>query len=132
MSPSLEGGGVELGITKEHYRNLPFSGDFLVNPYKHDDVLLVPLEILHKLPVAESWEDIDFVVSRNSALRAEMNPEVISEWKKNSASERKEYIRSEIFKNKDACKRILAAYRSQEPDAFNYKSNPSYSLTKLM
>lgn len=123
---------VKLGITKKCYKNLPFNGDFLVNPYKRDDVLLVPLDILHELPVAESWEDIDFIVSQNKAFRSEMNLEVVSEWKKYSASEKKEYIRREIFKNKDSCKRVLEAYRLQELDIFDPCSNFTYFLTKLM
>ena len=80
----------ELGINQKRYKKLFFNGDFLINPYKHDDVLLVPIDILHKLPVAESWEDIDLVVSQNSILRAEMNSEVASEWQKYTAVQRKD------------------------------------------
>lgn len=82
----------ELGINQKQYRKLSFNAEYLINPYKHDNVLLVPVDILHKLPVAESWEDIDLVVSQNNTLRAEMNSEVALEWNRYSAIERKSYL----------------------------------------
>jgi hypothetical protein len=44
----------ELEITPENYKGYGFQNGFLMNPYKNDRVLLVPIEILHKLPVAQS------------------------------------------------------------------------------
>lgn len=121
----------ELGINQKRYKKLFFNGDFLINPYKHDDVLLVPIDILHKLPVAESWEDIDLVVSQNSILRAEMNAEVASEWQKYTALERKEYLRRDVFKDPEACKRVIEGYRAEELEAFDPHKNFQYFLTKL-
>ena len=88
----------ELGITPEYYPDKLFNEGFLVNPYKHDDVLLVPIEILHELPVAKFWEDIDYVAAQNNIIRAEMNSEVASEWHKYSAYERKAYLRERYLK----------------------------------
>ena len=121
----------ELRIDHKRYKKLFFNGDFLINPYKHDDVLLVPIDILHKLPVAESWEDIDLVVSQNSILRAEMNSEVASEWQKYTAVQRKEYLRRDVFKDPDACKRVIEGYRAEELDAFDPHKDFQYFLTKL-
>lgn len=121
----------ELGINHKRYKKLFFNGDFLINPYKHDDVFLVPIDILHKLPVAESWEDIDLVVSQNSILRAEMNSEVASEWQKYTAVQRKDYLRRDVFKDPDACKRVIEGYRAEELDAFDPHKDFQYFLTKL-
>lgn len=121
----------ELGINQKRYENLLFNGDFLINPYKHDDVLLVPIDILHKLPVAESWEDIDLVVSQNSILRAEMNAEVASEWQKYTAAQRKDYLRRNVFKDPNACKRVIEGYRAEELSAFDTNNDAQYFLTKL-
>ena len=121
----------ELGINQTQYKELSFNEEFLINPYKHDDVLLVPIDILHRLPVAESWEDIDLVVSQNNILRAEMNVEVASEWQKYSSAKRKEYLRREVFKEPEACKRVLDGYRSEEMDAFDPNNDLQYNLTKL-
>ena len=110
----------ELGINQKRFKKLFFNGDFLINPYKHDDVLLVPIDILHKLPVAESWDDIDLVVSQNSILRAEM-----------TAEERKEYLRRDVFKDPEACKRVIEGYRAEELEAFDPHKDFQYFLTKL-
>ncbi len=123
---------VELRINQKQYTKLFFNGEFLINPYKLDDVLLVPVDILHKLPVAESWEDIDLVVSQNNTLRAEMNSEVASEWNKYTAVERKSYLRREVFKDADVCKRVIEGYRAEELEVFNPHDNFQYFLTKLM
>lgn len=69
----------ELGINPKNYPDKEFSNGYLVNPFKKCKVLLVPIEILHKLPVAKSWEDIDHVVSENRAIRAIMNQRVAEE-----------------------------------------------------
>ena len=97
----------ELGINQKRFKKLFFNGDFLINPYKHDDVLLVPIDILHKLPVAESWEDIDLVVSQNSILRRD------------------------VFKDPEACKRVIEGYRAEELEAFDPHKDFQYFLTKL-
>lgn len=121
----------ELGINHTQYKDIAFNKDFLVNPYKNDDLLLVPVDILHKLPVADSWEDIDLVVSQNNALRAEINAEVAFEWNRYTTSERKSYLRQEVFKEPEACKRVLAEYRTEELNTFNTHDNFDYFLMKL-
>ena len=123
---------LELNINHTRYKKFCFNGDFLTNPYKQDDVLLVPVDILHKLPVAESWEDIDLVVSQNNTLRAEMNAEVAFEWSKYTTDERKSYLRRKVFKDPDACKRVIEGYRAEELEAFKPQDNFDYFLTKLI
>lgn len=122
----------EFGINQKQYEKLSFNGDFLINPYKHDEIFLVPVDILHKLPVAESWEDIDLVVSQNNTLRAEMNYEVALEWSKYCAIERKSYLRREVFKNPNACKRVIEGYRAENLGKINLYDDFSYYLSKLL
>lgn len=121
----------ELGIDQAHYKELRFSGEYLINPCKNYNILLVPIDILHKLPVAESWEEIKLVASQNSTLRAEMNYEVASEWKEYSANERKSYLRRKVFMNPEVCQRVLTGYRKEELEAFDPKEDFTYFLNKL-
>lgn len=121
----------ELKIDQAHFQDFRFIGDILINPYKQDEVLLVPVEILHKLPVAEIWEDIDNVVSQNTILRAEMNSEVANEWKQYTVTERKSYLCREVFKRQDSCKRVLEGYREEELGPFNPQGELQYLLQKL-
>ena len=71
----------ELGIQKESHPFLLFRSDGLVqNPYKNAPILLLPQEILHDLPIAKDWDDIDRVVFENSVIRAEISAEIGAEW----------------------------------------------------
>ena len=121
----------KFGITKILHDELKFNGDFLINPYKNQPVLLVPTDILHALPVAASWEDIDIVVFQNDTIRAEMNYEVISEWKKYSAHERKSYLLRQVFCNAETCKRVIEEYRNEVLEAYDMKNDFGYYLVKL-
>lgn len=121
----------ELNITSTRYSEFDFNNGFLINPYKKGDVLLVPIDILHKLPVAKSWEDIDTVVSENDTIRKEMNSEVALEWEKYSTNERKEYLKRDIFENPAICKRVIDGYRMEELSAFNPQSDFTYLLSKI-
>ena len=86
---------------------------------------------MHKLPVVESWEDIDLVVSQNVTLRAEINAEVALEWKKYTAIQRKEYLMRNVFKNPEVHKRIVEGYRSEELDVFDPQADFKYYIIKL-
>ncbi len=121
----------ELEITEENYPDILFKKEFVINPYKGDCILLVPVEILHKLPVAECWEDIDFCVSQNETIRSEMNAEVANEWSQYTAAQRKTILRNSVFKNVDACKRVMDRYREEELSIFNPQDNFEYFLKKL-
>lgn len=122
----------ELKINQECYADKTFVDGFLINPYKGDKVLLIPVDILHELPVAESWENIDYVATQNEIIRAEMNADVASEWQKYSACDRKAYMKRMIFENHDAFSRVLEGYQAEELEVFDPCANFRYYLEKLM
>ena len=58
------------------------------NPYKPGTpVLLLPKDILHELPIAKDWFDINRVCRENDAIKAEINELIGDEWSKLSALE---------------------------------------------
>lgn len=121
----------EMGINKDNYPKCQFREGFLLNPFKEDILFLVPIDILHKLPVAESWEEIDLVAAQNSTLRAEMNDEVAEEWTRYSTKERKNYLRQTVFEAPDSFCRVLNGYRTEELDVFDPTSDFQYFLSKV-
>ncbi len=135
ISPNIESYtkriNIDLNITPEKYAHMAFDGAFLINPYKGEKLLLVPTEILHKLPVAADWEDIDVVANQNAVIRAEMNDEVANTWIRYSASERKAYIKHTIFQNADTCTRVIEGYKQEELDPYNPQDDFQYYLAKL-
>lgn len=121
----------ELGIDPTHYEDVLFNDGYLVNPYKNDNLLLVPTDILHKLPVVKSWEEIDDVVSTNEFVRAEMNAEVADEWRKHTAAKKKNYLKRVIFEKPAAFRRVIKGYQSETIDEFTADMDIEYCIKKL-
>ena len=61
----------------------------IVNPYKGCEILLLPIDILHELPIAQSWDDIDRVVLENENIRREINEAIGLEWSRWYARDKK-------------------------------------------
>lgn len=121
----------ECGITLSNYPGKEFRDGFLINPYKGNELLLLPVEILHKLPVAESWEEVDMVASENEAIRATMNGQVADVWEEWASTRKKEYLRDTLFTNHLAISRVLDAYRQTELGEFEPESQMVYLLARL-
>lgn len=121
----------QLGIIKNNYPDKLFNNGLLCNPLKGYEVLLLPTEILHKLPVAKSWEEIDSVIVENNTIRAMMNNEVAEQWTQWAATDRKYYLREKIFKDSEKCKQVIEAYREEKLDAYNPEEQIDYFLAKL-
>ena len=45
----------------------------IINPYNRKPLLLLPEIILSPLPIAKSFEDIDYVCAENQRVRDEIN-----------------------------------------------------------
>lgn len=43
------------------------------HPFKDNQVILLPIEIVRELPIASSWKDIDYVIKFNQQLRDDWN-----------------------------------------------------------
>ena len=123
----------ELGVTEHNYPELKFSTDGLVqNPYKSAPILLLPVEILHELPVARDWYDIDRVASENETIRKEISAEIGAEWTRWASTEQKRYLRDHIFMDPEVCDRVINGYKKQELGALNLKEDPEYLAHLLL
>lgn len=78
----------EVGINQESYSDYSFKSELIINPYKNCELLLLPIDILHELPIARSWDDIDRVVSENETIKKEMSDLVGKDWNKLAASQK--------------------------------------------
>lgn len=87
---------------------------------------MLPIDILHELPIARCWDDIDRVCRENDAIRAEINDLVGAEWAKMASSERKRYLREWVFKNLERAGRIVNSYRTAKVDAYDPLSDIDY------
>ena len=123
----------ELGITPENNPSLRFLENGLVqNPYKNAAILLLPEEILHQLPIARDWDDIDRVVSENNIIRREISAEVGEEWLRWASDDRKRYLKNHVFMEPDVCTRVVDGYRQQRLSAYNLKEDLDYLVELLL
>ncbi len=111
----------ELGINSLKYPHLKFENDgILYNQYKNCKVLLLPKDILHELPIARDWDDIDRVCRENKAIRAEINEMVGEQWGKLATHVKKEYIKKYIFKRIKNLNHFLEEYRKTKVEAYDF------------
>lgn len=116
----------KLDINTENYPNIEFQGEIAINPYKKCELLYLPEGILHEIPIAESWSEIDRVIQENQAIREEVNDAVGKEWRKMCSMDQKEYLKEHIFKDSQRCGRVIENYRTQTIDPCIIESNAEY------
>lgn len=123
----------ELNITPDKYPQLQFRSDNLIqNPHKNSVILFLPTEILHELPIAKDWDDIDRVVFENASIRREISAEVGEEWRRWASSDKKQFLREHIFMNPDICSRVIDDYRIQKLPPYDLKNDLKYFVELLL
>lgn len=120
-----------LGVDSDKYEDIEIADGIVINPYKKREMLLIPIEILHEIPIAKSWGEIDCVISKNNTIRAMMNSHVAAMWNKWTTSERKCYVKEEIFKNSELCKAAIAEYCKEELSKYDPKEQIDYLIKKV-
>lgn len=123
----------ELGITPETRPNLLFLENGLVqNPNKASAILLLPTEVLHQLPIAKDWDDIDRVVTENNTIRQEVSAEVGAEWTRWASVEQKQYLKTHVFMDPAVCSRVIDGYRQRQLSAIDLKEDTNYLVELLL
>ena len=87
---------IELNINETKYPHIQFQDGIAINPYKECELLYLPVDIIHELPIASDWNDINRVISENEAIRAEVNEAIGLEWKKMATSQKKRYLKEHM------------------------------------
>ena len=123
----------ELKIKPKTRKTLTFTQEGLVlNPFKNCPILLLPVEILHELPIAKDWDDISRVALENETIRREISAEIGAEWKKWASSERKDYLLKHIFMQPDVCQRVVDGYKSKNLAEYDLRNNNEYYAEVLL
>lgn len=103
-----------LQINQTHYPDVEFINEIAINPFKNCELLYLPTEVLHELPIARCWDDIDRVISENEKIRNEVNEAVGLEWRKMCSAEKKNYLKQHIFMDAERCAKIIEGYREED------------------
>lgn len=118
----------QLNINSERYPDVQFKDGIAFNPYKNCEILYLPVDILHELPIARDWSDIDRVILENRAIRCEVNEAVGEEWRKMDASQKKRYLRKHIFEDQERCARVIEGYKEETIPQYSLDMNWDYFL----
>ncbi len=122
----------ELDINPFNYPNETFNKEgFIINKFRKFPIYFLPIEILHELPVAKSWEDVEYAASQNDAIRREVNDVIGDEWNDWTTTERKLYIRENVFMNLDAFSRVIDEYRKSNLNTIDLAKDNKYHALKL-
>jgi len=122
----------QVGINEKNCPKYFFKSGLLINPYKGCELLLLPIDVLHELPIARSWEDIDRVVIENETIRREMSEVVGKEWSRLASSQKKRYIKDFIFMKPHLVSKVIADYKATDVKAYNIYQNIDYRIERLI
>ena len=104
--------------------NLLFCDGFLINPFNGKKIYLLPFDILHELPIAREWEDIETVCLLNAKFRDEVNKKIGKEWQKLTTIEKKSAARMVLRNNSDLFRALIEDYRKFELSAYDFAKDP--------
>ncbi|MFA6472035.1 MAG: hypothetical protein WCU00_08345 [Candidatus Latescibacterota bacterium] len=115
----------DLHLEGEEFDLLGSTGYLLANPYQRTrtPIILVPQDILRKLPIALDWDDIADAASENDALRNRVNKHIGHIWAIKTKRE-KEKLRQEALANREAFQTLLDAIHGVPPRAYNSTLDP--------
>ncbi len=100
----------ELGVKAKFLNSNQFKGNFLVNPYesKQTPIILVPSDILRKLPIAYDWDSVSDAASKNEELRNKVNEHIGHIWAVKSKRS-KQALKEQVLGSKEAFETLLKA-----------------------
>jgi hypothetical protein len=88
-------------------------------------IVLVPRDILRRLPTAASWSDVDRVAAHNEQLRRRVNPIIGDTWKKaTSAKIGKDVLRKTLNDNPELVVELVKTYRSKPKAGYDFDKDP--------
>ena len=100
-------------ITSKNQQEHLFVNCFLVNPHKNCPLYFLPNGILHELPIAKYWEQVDSAISENNAIRAQINAKIGYEW---ASLQKKDYLKRTVFMEPETLEAVLSCYRKDTLD----------------
>lgn len=115
-----------LGINPGKYPKIEFKDGIAINKYKNCELLYVPKDILHEIPVARQWCDIEYVIDENNAIRNEINKIVGDKWEDYSSKRKKKFLLDNVFRNSEICRSVLEAYDNQTIEEYNVMNDMDY------
>jgi len=109
-------------------RNYTYHGDkikFATNPFhkKRIPIILIPRDILKKLPIATSWDDIQDVAHKNQLLRDKVNSHIAQIWATKSKRD-KTKLKMQALSSKEAFQTLLDSIHQIPTQPYDLEADP--------
>jgi hypothetical protein len=122
----------KVAINKENYPEYHFENGSIINPYKECELLLLPKDVLHELPIAKDWDDIDRVIRENETICREISEIVGEEWRRLTVGKKKYYIKKYIFMKPKILRSVVDDYNAAVVEKYDIYQNIDYRITKII
>ena len=120
----------EFSIPSQHYE---FDGKTYLlpkNPLEQTNtpIVLVPKDILSKLPVASDWSEVADAAAKNSSIRRQVNQHIGYIWRAKHRKD-KAKLKRKILSSRQAFETLLLAVQAQKIPSYDFHSDPSGLLS---
>lgn len=115
----------ELKLTGKTFTVNRITGMFMPNPYeeKETPIVLLPVDILKDLPIANDWDGIASAAIENEQLRHELNIHVAEIWSRKSKRD-KSKLKNDALQSKEAFSALLSAIKNVSAEPYDAESDP--------
>lgn len=106
-------------------------GYFAPNPItnRHTPVILVPKDILRKLPIAHDWDSVASAASHNQALRDSINEHIAEIWAAKTKRD-KARLKAQVMRSRTAFDALLAAVHAVPTRPYDVDGDPEGLATR--
>jgi hypothetical protein len=118
---------LELSTKRLQFHKTTYRVSFDKKTARH--VILVPMDILRKLPVAHDWSDIDIVCMHNEVLRRKVNRIIGNTWRNATTKVTKRDLRETLLHHPGALRDLIEQYKDKASDAYDFDADPQGEIT---
>lgn len=105
-------------------KKIKFKNGLIVNKFNQKQLILLPNKILHELPIAKDWDDIDDVCTRIATIRDEINRAIGYTWANYTKSDRRKILRQLLLKNPKLMQEAISDYRNYHLSEYDFADDP--------
>lgn len=115
----------ELGFDGEAFDVGGVSGRFLRNPFqpRPTPIILIPRDILRKLPIANDWDEVADAASQTQALRDRVNEHLGHLWAAKARRD-KQQLKAQVLDSEKAFQTLLDVLSGVQSRAYDSASDP--------
>ncbi len=115
----------ELGLTGERFDINGIDARLMANPFQNrrTPIILVPRDILRKLPIARDWDEVADAAHKIDAIRKRINTHIGEIWALKTRRN-KSNLRAQALANREAFETLLDAIHGVPPKFYDITNDP--------